>query len=105
MPSRKKKKERRREAKASVSDSTDWVCRKGNNNEVRPCYPCRWNSWFTKAKLGYDMDPGIEMGIDGDVRVGADGSSGWKMRQMNPLLKGELRHPPKRSWLGAARKG
>jgi len=58
-----------------------------------------------KVELGYDIDASIEMGIDGDVGAGVDGSSGWKMRKMDPLLRGKPRHPLKGSWSGAARKG
>jgi hypothetical protein len=42
-------------------DSVDWV------DEEPPGCCCSWNSWFTKAELGYDMDAGIEVGIGGTV--------------------------------------
>jgi hypothetical protein len=42
-----------------VVDSVDRVCRKGNDDEKPPCCRRCWNSWFTKAELGHNMDAGI----------------------------------------------
>ena len=70
------------DAEAAV-DSVDWVCRKGNDDEEPP-----W--WFTNARLGYDMDAGIEVGIEDTVRAGVDENSAWQMRHMPqavPLLR------------------
>jgi len=41
-----------------------WVCRNGNDDEEPPCCSCCWNSGFTKAEPGYNMDAGIEVGIE-----------------------------------------
>jgi len=47
-------------------DFVDWVCRKGNDDEEPPCCCCYWNPRFTKVELGYNMDAGIEVGIEGN---------------------------------------
>jgi len=57
---------RRRDAE-EVVDFVNWACRKGNDDEEPPCCHCCWNSWLTKAELGYDMEAGIEAGIEGTV--------------------------------------
>jgi len=42
------------------------ACRKGNGGEEPPCCRCCWNSGFTKAEHGYNIDAGIEVGIEGN---------------------------------------
>ena len=49
-----------------VVDSVGWVCRKGNDDEEKPCCRCYRNSGFTKAELGYNMDAGVEVRIEGN---------------------------------------
>ena len=102
----KETKRRGREAKVSMPtrpawaspvavDSVNWICRKGNDNEEPLYCHCYWNSWFTKAELGY-KGAGIEVGIDG-FRFADEA-------QIEPRLKAEPGHPPEKSWSGAARK-
>ena len=47
--------------------SVDCVCRKGNDDEEPACCRSSWNSWFTKAELGYDIDAGFEVAIEDTV--------------------------------------
>jgi len=75
------RKQRRREAKGLIPKRQwTWVCRKGNDDEKPPCCRCCWNSGFTKTEPGYNMDAGIEVGIQGNKWAGVDDSSGWEMR-------------------------
>ena len=81
-------------AHSTEADSVDWICRKGNDEEELPCCRCCWNSCSIKAELGYDMDAGIEVEIEGTVGAGVDGSSDWEIRRR---WRAKPRHRPKRS--------
>jgi hypothetical protein len=47
-------------------DSVGWVCRKGNGDEEPAYFRCCWNSWFINAELGYNMDAGMEVRVEGN---------------------------------------
>jgi len=55
-------------------------------DEESTCCRCCWNSWFTKAGLGFDR---LANG-NGMRGTGVDGSPDWQMRQQMEALLGGL---------------